>query len=369
MWTENKLAPPYEPIPLLYSHHHHQHTPTLETHHAKLLHYPEIPRRADLIQEHLLATGRAQAVLVENPMSKAQIYRTLDAGMVDYLEAISRDIGALTTESLSTFYALKDTDPAHFYRYPSVFPQRDRIYHSHQSLMGQHGYYCFDKDAPVGKGTWEAVLYAATIAHQGAGLILEGHPLVYSLCRPPGHHASRDLMGGYCYFNNAAIATTRLLEKGTVAIIDIDYHHGNGTQEIFWENPQVLFTSIHAHPESEYPYFTGYAEETGGPSAPNTNLNFPLRAGATEQEFLAALDTLLIGVATFAPASIVVSLGFDAFEQDPLGTFNLKVESYYKVAQKIATLRLPTLLVQEGGYAVEMLGMLAEQFVNGMQAS
>lgn len=355
-------------IPLLHSDHHQQHAPTLETHHAKILNYPEVPRRAEIIRGHLLATGLMQPIIVETAMSKSKLCQTLDAGMVDYLEAISRDMATLTTESLSSFYSLQDTDPAHFYSYPSVFPQRDRIYHSHQSLMGLHGYYCFDKDAPVGKGTWEAALYSATIAHQGAGMILEGYPLVYSLCRPPGHHASRDLMGGYCYFNNAAVATTRLLEKGTVAIIDIDYHHGNGTQEIFWNEPRVLFTSIHAHPDGEYPYFTGYAEETGGPAAPNTNLNFPLHAGATEPVFLAVLDELLTGVRAFNPASIVVSLGFDAFEQDPLGTFKLKVESYFKIAQKIAALQLPTLLVQEGGYAVDMLGILAEQFANGMRS-
>ena len=357
-----------KPIPLLYSHHHQQHAPTLETHHAKILHYPEVPRRAEIIREHLLGTGLMQPILVEAPMSKTELYQTLDAGMVDYLEAISRDMATLTTESLSSFYSLKDTDPAHFYRYPSVFPQRDRIYHSHQSLMGLHGHYCFDKDAPVGKGTWQAALYSATIAYQGAGMILEGDPMVYSLCRPPGHHASRDLMGGYCYFNNAAIAATRLLEMGKVAIIDIDYHHGNGTQEIFWNEPRVLFTSIHAHPEGEYPYFTGYAEETGGPAAPNTNLNFPLHAGATEAVFLEAMDGLLAGVRAFNPASIVVSLGFDAFEQDPLGTFKLKIESFFKIAQKITALHLPTLLVQEGGYAVNMLGVLAEQFVNGMRS-
>ncbi|MBI5930794.1 MAG: histone deacetylase family protein [Chloroflexi bacterium] len=360
MVAEKKL------VPLLFSHHHQHHAPILETHHAKILNYPEIPRRAEIIREHLFGTGLMQPVLVETPMPKSEIYQTLDAGMVDYLEAISQDLATLTTESLSTFYSLKDTDPAHFYRYPSVFPQRDRIYHSHQSLMGLHGYYCFDKDAPVGKGTWEATLYSATIAHQGAGMILAGQPLAYSLCRPPGHHASRDLMGGYCYLNNAAIAATRLREMGTVAIIDIDYHHGNGTQEIFWNDPHVLFTSIHAHPEGEYPYFTGYAEEIGGPLAPHTNLNFPLHAGATEIVFLAAMDELLAGVRAFNPASIVVSLGFDAFEQDPLGTFKLKAESYFKIAQKITALQLPTLLVQEGGYAVEMLGILAEQFVSGM---
>lgn len=357
-------------IPLLYSTYHHHHHPPIETHHTELLHYPEIPRRAEIIREQLVQSGLVDLITIETPMPKAELFKTLDSGMVNYLEQASAEIANLTREDLSTFYSLeKKDDLTRLYRYPSVFPQRNRIYHAgDHSLKGRHGYYCFDKDAPLGKGTWEATLYSATLAHEGAGLILDGRPLVYALCRPPGHHASRDLMGGYCYFNNAAIAATRLLEMGTTAIIDVDYHHGNGTQEIFWEDPQVFFSSIHAHPDEEYPHFTGYTEETGGVSAPQTTLNFPLTAGTTEAQYFMALDSILAQVADFKPASVVISLGFDTFAGDPLGTFKLTHESYFRMGQKIAALNLPILLVQEGGYAVEALGELAEQFVRGLLA-
>ena len=249
------------------------------------------------------------------------------------------------------------------------------------------GYYSFDLSAPIVAGTYRAARAAADAALTGAALLLEGQRLVYALCRPPGHHAGRDLYGGYCYLNNAAIAAEYLLRTTTdhrppttdqahasivggqssvVAILDIDFHHGNGTQQIFYDRDDVLFVSIHADPVREYPYFAGYADERGAGAGEGFNLNFPLEAGVTNARYLAVLEQALAAIADFAPRFLVLSAGFDTFDGDPIGDFALMADAYPLIGRRIAMLGLPTLVIQEGGYAVAALGENAAGLLRGL---
>jgi acetoin utilization deacetylase AcuC-like enzyme len=242
---------------------------------------------------------------------------------------------------------------------PSGFPARGlRQDHRPSGINGAMGWYTFDASTPIVEGTWDAALAAARSAMTAAALVAEGEPAAYALCRPPGHHAGRAFYGGYCYLNNAALAAQHLRDHGCVrvAVLDVDYHHGNGTQEIFWERDDVLFVSLHATPESEYPYFLGYADERGsGPGAGHT-LNLPLPLGTRWQEYRAALEVALAAIARYAPDALVVSLGVDTFEADPISGFRLTAEDYPRLGDCLAAAGLPTVLVQEGGYAVAEIG-------------
>ena len=237
-----------------------------------------------------------------------------------------------------------------------------------ESLKHKPGYYAFDTSTPVTAGTWQAARAAANVALSGAKLLLGGERCVYTLCRPPGHHAGRELYGGYCYLNNAAIAAQRLVEQGRqrVAILDIDLHHGNGTQQIFYHRSDVLFVSIHVDPATHYPHFSGYAHEMGAGEGLGHNLNIPLPAGTGDAAYLEALAQALAAVRQYAPGYLVVSLGLDTYREDTVGGFALSSESYAQIGRAIAGLGLPTLWVQEGGYHPLTLGrhleMLLKEF-------
>lgn len=243
----------------------------------------------------------------------------------------------------------------------------------HDHPLAAPGYYTFDTCAPIVAGTYAAARAAADIALTGAELLVTGHRAAYALCRPPGHHAGRDLSGGYCFLNNAAIAAEYLVHAtGTrCAILDIDFHHGNGTQQIFYERSDVLFVSIHASPVYQYPFFLGYAEERGAGAGEGYNLNLPLDPGAGSREYLAALDRALDAIADFAPRFLVLSAGFDTFEGDPVANhgsgFALSTADYPVIGRRIAALNLPTLVVQEGGYAIDALGDNVVGLLQGLE--
>ena len=191
-----------------------------------------------------------------------------------------------------------------------------------------------------------------------AALVSEGERAAYALCRPPGHHAGSSTYGGYCLLNNAALAAQCLLDDGCrrVSVIDVDYHHGNGTQEIFWERDDVFFVSIHGTPDTEYPYYLGYADEQGAGRGEGHTLNLPLPEGIGWDEYRVALATALEAVRRHAPDAIVVSLGVDTFEADPISAFRLTARHYPMIGASLAGLDCPTVLVQEGGYAVAEIG-------------
>jgi len=265
---------------------------------------------------------------------------------------------------------------AHFQKAGPVLPGTFATRHAMRkprSLMGLKGYYAFGAGTPILAGTWEAAYWSAQCALTAADRVSEGKRAAYALCRPPGHHAGPDLYGGYCFLNNAAIAARHLqapqvpgtlkVPGTSIAILDVDYHHGNGTQIAFYADPTVLFCSLHVHPDAGYPYYWGEADERGAGPGEGYNHNWPLPLGTDDAAYLAALDEALAAVRAFAPHYLVVSLGLDTVASDPEGGFKLTSAGLAEVGRRVAGLDLPTLIVQEGGYVSETLGENAAAFL------
>ncbi len=241
---------------------------------------------------------------------------------------------------------------------------------------GRHhrlGAYLFDTATPIVAGTWGAALAAVDVALTAAERVVGGAPLAYGLCRPPGHHAARGMLGGYCYLNNAAIVAEWLRREGgarRVAILDIDYHHGNGTQQIFWERGDVLYLSLHADPARAYPYFSGYATEAG--AGPGTGLtgNWPLPAHTSLDGYATTLAEALRMIVAFAPdAPLIISAGFDTFERDPIGDLALSTPDYGEIGRMISALGTPMVVLQEGGYGLDALGANALALLTGLRGA
>jgi acetoin utilization deacetylase AcuC-like enzyme len=240
-----------------------------------------------------------------------------------------------------------------------------------ETVDGRLGYFSFDAGTPVTAGTWRAARASADVALTAAGLVAAGggERAAFGLCRPPGHHAARDVFGGYCFLNNAAIAAQALRDGGAgrVAVLDVDYHHGNGTQAIFYDRADVLFASIHGHPAQEFPFFLGYADERGAGAGEGFNLNYPLRWGAGWEPWSEALEDACRRIADYGPDAVVVSLGLDTFERDPISRFKLRTDDFPRVGERIARLGRPTVFLLEGGYAVAELGVNAVGVLTGFE--
>jgi len=237
-----------------------------------------------------------------------------------------------------------------------------------ETIGARLGYYSFDATTPITAGTWRAASAAADVALT-AQAALAGRGAAFALCRPPGHHAGRNFYGGYCFLNNAAIAARACIDQGAarVALLDVDYHHGNGTQAIFYDRPDVFFLSLHGHPAQEYPYFLGYADEKGEGPGEGFNANYPLRWGTAWAAYGEALDHATGRIRDYGPDAIIVSLGVDTFKADPISKFKLESEDYFRIGAAIAGLGRPTLFVMEGGYAVEEIGVNAVNVLLGFE--
>ena len=237
------------------------------------------------------------------------------------------------------------------------------------SPCGQAGYFCFDTATPIVSGTYEVTREACDIALTAADAVLAGERLTYALTRPPGHHSARSVFGGYCYLNQAAVAVEWLARRtgDRIAIIDLDYHHGNGTQQIFYDRADVLYASIHADPTRAFPYFAGYATETGADAGTGTTFNQPMPAGTTDAQYLEAVDRALERIDAFRPAVVLVSLGFDTYGQDPIGDFALTTPVYHEIGHRTARAGRPLVIVQEGGYDVGHLGNNAREWLRGAE--
>jgi len=236
-------------------------------------------------------------------------------------------------------------------------------------IDGRIGYYCLASETSISEGTWEAALAAKDVALTAASLIGAGERSAFALCRPPGHHAATDMFGGYCFLNNAAITAQAFVDDGAgrVAILDIDFHHGNGTQQIFYQRANVFYGSIHGDPLYAFPYFLGGADETGTGPGEGCNANYPLRPESDFDLWGAALDEALAQVRGFGPETLVVSLGVDTYLGDPISFFRLRSEDFRTCGARLAALRLPTLFVMEGGYAVEQIGINTVNVLEGFE--
>jgi acetoin utilization deacetylase AcuC-like enzyme len=255
-------------------------------------------------------------------------------------------------------------------RHPRLRPVGDD-WPEPDSPCGRVGYWTFDTATPIVEGTWRATRSAVDVALTAAARVADGAAAAYGLCRPPGHHAARDLFGGYCYLNNAAIAAEWLVRRTgrPVAVLDLDLHHGNGTQSIFWERPDVLYVSLHADPRGMYPYYTGYVEERGGGDGYGANMNLPLPAGTDDPAYLSALEGALTRVDAFGTSTLVVSLGLDTYALDPIGSFELTATGFAATGRRVAALDRPTVILQEGGYHVDDLGANVVAWLRGFTAA
>ncbi len=253
---------------------------------------------------------------------------------------------------------------------PTVWPargmQQQRI---PNHIEGKMGYYALAGETSISDGTWQAARASANVALTAQAVIKNGANEAFALCRPPGHHAAGDMYGGYCFINNAAIAAQAFIDQGAsrVAILDVDFHHGNGTQSIFYNRADVMFCSLHGDPKDAFPHFLGYADETGNGEGEGFNYNYPLGPGANFQAWSTALDDACKKIKTYGPDALLISLGVDTFERDPISFFKLISDDFTRYGATIGALKLPTLFIMEGGYAVEEIGINTVNVLQGYE--
>lgn len=278
-------------------------------------------------------------------------------------------IRAVHSYELLTLYNRARKLPENETIYPSVFPRELREMGDPTNLR-HAGCFCFDSGTPLNSMTFDAAAWSAACAWEAAGRLAEGEDsLVYALSRPPGHHATEQYFGGYSYFNNSVIAAKRLSETGRVAIVDIDFHHGNGTQSIFYDDPSVLTISIHGDPLEFFPFYCGFAHETGEGDGVGYNMNFPLPKKTDVESYLRVLEeNVLDAVKNFGAQYLLVAAGLDGYYLDPIGGFDLFTEDFGRIGKSLASLGLPTLAVQEGGYYTPDLGKNAVALLKGLQS-
>ncbi len=345
---------------VVYSPLHLGHDVVTETYMGQSIPANEVVERAERIRSTLALDDGFEFVAPadhgEDPISAVH-----DPGLVRFLEEAWRqmraegiDHGALVPEAFNV-RALTEGMTA--------------LGEPRRAISGRAGYWAFDTSSPIVAGTYVAARAAVDVALTATDLVLGGEAATYGLCRPPGHHAARAMYGGYCFFNNAAIAAQAIVAATgeRVAVLDLDYHHGNGTQQIFWRRADVLYVSLHADPERAYPFYLGRADETGeGPGA-GANLNLPLPAGTTDERYLDTLDRGLAAIAAIPSSVVVVSLGFDTYAHDPIADFAITTPAYHEMGRRVAALGRRLVILQEGGYHRPSLGENARAWLRGAE--
>ena len=323
-----------------------RHAPARELHNGGFTDYAETPARAEAI---LAAIGGAEA--------------PEDRGEAPILAVHDGDYVAFLKSAAARWAEAGRPGDVVGYVWPVVGrrPLRlDRI----DALIGQ---YSFDASTPITPHTWDSAYWSAQSALAATQAVLGGERAAFALCRPPGHHAGADYYGGYCHLNAAAIAAQAARDAGKrrVAILDIDYHHGNGTQDIFWSRDDVFYASLHADPATDYPFYWGHADEVGEGAGTGTTLNLPLPQGTTLDAFRRAQSQALAAIGDYGAELLVVSFGADTYTGDPISAFKIETPDYALLAQDIAAAGLPTAIVMEGGYAVDALGENVASLLSG----
>jgi len=315
-------------------------------HHVRERGYVESPVRIGAIRREIDPTGLFED-LPPKRFADRHITAVHDRGYTGYLSRVCARVG--------------EGRPV----YPYVFPIRNNA-RPPKELEIRAGYYCIDTFTPLDGNAYRAARRAVDCALTAAQAVLDGRRLAYALVRPPGHHAERRVFGGFCYFNNTAIAAAELARHARVAILDLDYHHGNGQQDIFWERGDVLTVSIHGHPNFAYPYFSGFADEKGAGDGLGANRNYPLEERVDGARYREVLARALRRVETHGTEILVVALGLDTGRKDPTGTWDLGARDFAANGRMVGALKLPTLVIQEGGYRVRNLGVNARSFFTGL---
>ena len=339
-----------------FSEQHVQHAPQHEFFRGERVPCFESPARARFVQQQLMARGH---VLREPGTDSRPVLALIHTSRyLAFLEGAWADWLALEPGNA-------DRQP-----FPSVWPVRSlRADVEPANFTARLGLYSMDNGSPLCAGTWAAAKAGADAAVSATRLLRAGEHAVFCATRPPGHHAGADFMGGYCFLNNAAVAAQALRTQGCrrVAVLDVDYHHGNGTQSLFYERADVLFVSLHGDPRTEYPFYLGHADETGRGAGEGFNLNLPLPAGSAASTWFEALDVACARIARHGADALVVSLGLDTFAGDPISTFALQADDFSRLGQRLGRLGMPTIFVLEGGYAAAELGENAVNVIEGFE--
>jgi acetoin utilization deacetylase AcuC-like enzyme len=321
---------------------------------------PEQPRRADIL--HAAAQRAGHEMITADRHGLAPVRAVHDAGYLSFLEQAWELWSALPNPGGEIL--------------PNVHPNRN-MSAPPIATVALAGHYQADTACPIGPGTWEGIQASADVAVSAALFLMEQRAArssdahAYALCRPPGHHAYADQAGGFCFLNNSAIAAQTCRDQGAerVAILDVDVHHGNGTQGIFYDRADVLTVSLHGDPSAYYPFYAGYVDETGAGGGVGFNQNHPLPFGTGDDDYLAALSVALDGIRTFDPDVLIVALGLDASKDDPLAFLSITTDGFRRIGAAIGAAGLPTLLVQEGGYISDSLGDNLVSTLAGFEAA
>ncbi len=338
---------------VVYSDAHRGHYPAHFLVNGKVEANPEVPERAERLLEAVRAGGHAVAAPADyGPGPRAAVHTAEYLQFLEHIHPRWLRIEGASEEVI-----------------PNIHPNnRGSGYPA--SAVGQAGYHMADTACPISAGTWAAACASANSAVHAAEEVINGARAAYALCRPPGHHAFADMAGGFCYLNNAAICTQYLRRRvERVAILDVDVHHGNGTQGIFYTRGDVLTVSIHADPVRFYPFFWGYPQERGEGAGLGCNLNLPLPRGAGDDVYLETLEKAFLRIRSFGPDVLVVALGLDAYEGDPLVGLRITTPGFRRVGAAVGGLGLPSVLVQEGGYLSDALGDNLAAFLEGFEAA
>lgn len=330
---------------------HRRHQPRGELYCGELVAPFESPARWDHIVAALDAAGFGEAV-APTPLGLDSLGQVHDLAFVRFL-----------SEAWDVWTAAGQTGDM----IPTCFPGRRMQQREPEDIDGRLGYFAFAAETSIAEGTWEAAFEAASIARTAQQLVTGGAGAAFALCRPPGHHAGKDYFGGYCYLNNAAIAAQGFRNDGVerVAVLDVDFHHGNGTQDIFWDRGDVFFASLHGDPRHEFPHFLGFADETGVGPGEGTTANYPLMPGTDAATWLEALDDATARLRDWGAEALVVSLGVDTFEADPISSFRLASHDFTTYGRRLGALGLPTVYCMEGGYAVAEIGINTVNVLSG----
>ena len=335
-----------------FSESHRLHFPQAEISGGEMVTPFERPSRIEYILRRL-HDRQMRDIVAPDALDSAPINRLFDPGYLDFLENAWEEWvnDGYKGEIIPTSFPVR--------RMPGQRPPKN--------IDGKAGYYAMTAETAITAGTWEAVQSSCASAQSAQRKVAAGADAAFALCRPPGHHATSDMFGGYCFINNASVVAEMFRIDGAakVAILDIDFHHGNGSQDIFYGRDDVFFASLHGHPEDAFPYFSGYADEIGQGVGEGFNANYPMRPGTSYEAWSKALQDAIKRIQAFGAEALVVSLGVDAFKDDPISFFKLESESFLLAGQEIAKMKLPTVFIMEGGYAIEAVGINTVNVLEG----
>jgi len=313
----------------------------------------ECPARVEYVLDRIGEVSLGD-VIAPDDFSLDPIYRIHDRGFIEFLQSCWSEWQAQGFKGEAI---------------PTVLPTRGMQQRIPNHIEGRLGYYAMAIETSISDGTWPAARASANVALTAQSKVRAGADAAFALCRPPGHHAAGDLFGGYCFVNNAAVAAQAFLDQGAsrVAILDVDFHHGNGTQSIFYHRDDVLFLSLHGDPKDAFPHFLGYDDESGAGAGEGFNHNYPLGPNTAYAVWSDALQHACTRIRQYAPDALVVSLGVDTYENDPISFFKLSSDDFSRYGAVIAGLNLPTLFVMEGGYAVQEIGLNTVNVLTGFE--